>query len=45
MYDIGDYSINDLSDLFEVPRPTICRALAPQPAVATLATGKPDASN
>ena len=32
MYDTGDYSISDLSDVFTVSRPTIYRTLARQPA-------------
>lgn len=32
MYDTGDYSISDLSDLFQVSRPTIYRTLARQPS-------------
>lgn len=31
MYDTGDCSINDLSDVFQVSRPTIYRTLARQP--------------
>ena len=30
MYDTGDYSINYLSDVFKVSRPTIYRTLAQQ---------------
>ncbi len=30
MYDIGDYSISDLSDVFKMSRPTIYRTLARQ---------------
>ena len=28
MYDTGDYSISDLSELFQVSRPTVYRTLA-----------------
>lgn len=31
MYDTGDYSISDLSEVFQVSRPTIYRTLARQP--------------
>jgi DNA invertase Pin-like site-specific DNA recombinase len=31
IYDTGDYSISDLSDMSKVSRPTICRTLARQP--------------
>lgn len=34
MYDTGNYSISDLSDVFKVSRPTIYRTLARQPAAA-----------
>lgn len=43
MYDTGDYSISDLSDVFNVSRPTIYRTLARQPAAAMPAKGKLDA--
>ncbi len=33
MYDTGDYSISDLSDVFKVSRPTIYRTLARQPGM------------
>ncbi|MFN7398210.1 MAG: recombinase family protein [Sandaracinobacter sp.] len=45
MYDTGDYSISDLSDLFKVARPTIYRTLARQPAAAVTPTkDKPNAT-
>ena len=34
MYDTGDYSISDLSDVFKVSRPTIYRTLARQPGTS-----------
>jgi DNA invertase Pin-like site-specific DNA recombinase len=34
MYDTGDYSISDLSDVFKVSRPTVYRTLARQPSAA-----------
>ena len=34
MYDTGDYSISDLSDVFKVSRPTIYRTLARQPSAS-----------
>jgi DeoR/GlpR family transcriptional regulator of sugar metabolism len=34
MYDTGDYSINDLGDLFKVSQPTIYRTLTRQPSAA-----------
>jgi DNA invertase Pin-like site-specific DNA recombinase len=34
MYDTGDYSISDLSELFSISRPTVYRTLARQPGDA-----------
>jgi DNA invertase Pin-like site-specific DNA recombinase len=34
MFDTGDYSISDLSDVFKVSRPTIYRTLARQPSAS-----------
>lgn len=46
MYDTGDYSISDLSDVFKVSRPTIYRTLARQPSASGSSTkGKPTNPN
>jgi predicted DNA-binding protein YlxM (UPF0122 family) len=42
MYDTGDYSISDLSDVFKVSRPTIYRTVVRQQSASGLSTkGKP----
>lgn len=37
MYDTGDYSINDLADLFSISRPTVYRTLKRQPVTSVMA--------